>query len=407
MIPILHSEHLYKNTLKSLGLGPLPESNKCVVTEQRNGEFTCNLSYPAKGRMASELKPMRHIIASVSGGDRDYQAFQIVEVKKGTSGNIEVSAEHISYKLEDIPFFPPVLECNNVDALGAMQILKTNSVELLMFDFETQGFGAERNTFKFDIANNLSIRKALGGSEGSLLTHFNGEYFFDNFLVRLCKEREGNRGRKLLYGRELFDGEFEESVANTYTAVLPFAKKDDSYIVLPEKVMLSENTNKFVRKLYKVVDLSEKADSVESLRRACAQYIKRNNIGVPDLNLRLKYTDLKKIHRAQFPKLSFPSPRLCEVVKVGIPELDVDVEAKIVEIEWDSLRDEVISIELGTPKRGLSEALSTKGDEISSLKEDLQNKANKYLVSNNTGKRYEWRVIEQNGVVKPELVEVT
>lgn len=67
----------------------------------------------------------------------------------------------------------------------------------------------------------------------------------------------------------------------------------------------------------------------------------------------------------------------------------------------------MISIELGTPKRGLSEALSTKGDEISSLKEDLQNKANKYLVGNNTGKRYEWRVIEQNGVVKPELVEVT
>lgn len=162
-----------------------------------------------------------------------------------------------------------------------------------------------------------------------------------------------------------------------------------------------------MRKLYKVVDLSEKADSVESLRRACEQYIKRNNIGVPDLNLRLKYTDLKKIHRAQFPKLSFPSPRLCEVVKVGIPELDVDVEAKIVEIEWDSLRDEVISIKLGTPKRGLSEAISTKGDEISSLKEDLQNKANKYLVGNNTGKRYEWRVIEQNGVVKPELVEVT
>ena len=87
MIPILHSEHLYKNTMKSLGLGSLPESNKCIVIEQRNGEFTCNLSYPAKGRMASELKPMRHIIASVSG-DRDYQAFQIVEVKKGTSGNI-------------------------------------------------------------------------------------------------------------------------------------------------------------------------------------------------------------------------------------------------------------------------------------------------------------------------------
>ena len=34
MIPILPSEHLYKNTLKSLGLGSLPESNKCIVIEQ-------------------------------------------------------------------------------------------------------------------------------------------------------------------------------------------------------------------------------------------------------------------------------------------------------------------------------------------------------------------------------------
>ena len=63
---------------------------------------------------------------------------------------------------------------------------------------------------------------------------------------------------------------------------------------------------------------------------------------MPDLNLRLKYTDLKK---ATPVYCLFRHPRLCEVVKVGIPELDVDVEAKIVEIEWDSCCDEVISID--------------------------------------------------------------
>ena len=75
-------------------LGSLPDALSCKVTEERNGEFYCELTYPAGGKDADKIKVGNIITAKARmyGGD---QPFRIASIEKHLDGTMDVTAYHL------------------------------------------------------------------------------------------------------------------------------------------------------------------------------------------------------------------------------------------------------------------------------------------------------------------------
>ena len=82
--------------------GFLAEALTCVVTEERNGIFELELTYPVSGLMFPELCADR-LIKAKPNDTADCQHFRIYQISKPLNGIVTVSAEHISYTLSHYP----------------------------------------------------------------------------------------------------------------------------------------------------------------------------------------------------------------------------------------------------------------------------------------------------------------
>mgnify|MGYP006872347091 CR=1 FL=1 len=92
------------NTSK-IGLGVLSETISCSVTEELNGEFECELTYPTSGALFSEIL-LHRIIAVSPAYDEPPQPFRIYKITAPMNGSITIYAEHISYDLNKYAIAP-------------------------------------------------------------------------------------------------------------------------------------------------------------------------------------------------------------------------------------------------------------------------------------------------------------
>jgi len=220
LIPILLSGTMVK--------GFLADALTCVVTEERNGIYELSLTYPVTGALFSELAVDRFIKAKPSDTS-DLQLFRIYEITKPLNGVVTVNGEHISYALSHFPV-NNILVTGNA-ALVINTILSNANSNLATahgFSVATTGMSASK---KFEYAVG-SVRSALGGSDGSVLDVFGGEYEFDNYVIRLHKNRGTDTGVIVAYGKNLTDIEVTTSMENSYTHLFPYCKDDEENINL-------------------------------------------------------------------------------------------------------------------------------------------------------------------------------
>ena len=74
MKPILYPAG--ETQFRSNGLGRLAEATKCLVTEERNGQYELEMQYPVTGRHYQEIVEER-IIAAKHDDTDDVQPFRI------------------------------------------------------------------------------------------------------------------------------------------------------------------------------------------------------------------------------------------------------------------------------------------------------------------------------------------
>ena len=172
MIPIL----MQNDTV----VGFLADALSCVVTEERNGVFELSLTYPVTGKMFPEIAIDRFIKAKPND-TADLQLFRIYEVSKPMNGIVTVNAEHVSYALAHFPVIEASITGTATQAINELlsdvtyvydYFDKTNPFRAATTDMDTV------KTFQYKIG---TVRAALGGSEGSILDVFGGEYEFDNY----------------------------------------------------------------------------------------------------------------------------------------------------------------------------------------------------------------------------------
>ena len=357
MIPILFSEN--STAFTSNGIGRLSDAFSCNVVEERNGQYELQMSYPMTGQHYSDIT-IRSIIVVKPSANATLQAFRVYKVTKPINGKVTVFAQHISYDLSKNVAMPfSVTPAANTACNATLQGLKTNAVETCPFTFWT-----DVNTVAtYTQATPASIRQRLGGVEGSVLDQFGGEYEWDNFTVKLHKNRGTAKDITLRYGKNITDLEQEENIANTVTGVVPFwinTDKSDS-VVLPEKAVYAPNASAYSAHLTEPLDLSMEfrdKPTAQQLRDKATIYVNKTGFGLPKISIQVSFINLADTEEYR-DILPLQECSLCDTIKVQFERLGIDATAQIVKTDYDVLREKYNSIEVGSVKSSLATTINS------------------------------------------------
>lgn len=354
MNPVLYEST--ESTFETNGLGVLSDTISCQVVEERNGIFEITLEYPLTGIHYQEIK-QRRIIFVKPNPYEDPQPFRIYRITKPLSGKITVYAQHISYDLSGVPVSP----FSSSSVTGALSGLKTNAAVTNPFSFWTD----KTSTGDFAVTAPTSTRTLLGGSDGSILDVFGGEYKFDRWTVRLYNNRGKNSGVSIRYGKNLMDLQQDENISNVVTGIYPYWLSSEGELTeLPEKIVNAPGTYDFTR--ISAIDFSgdfEEAPTEEQLRDRANDYISSNNVGVPTVSITVEFQPLEQTEEYKDIAL-LERVNLCDTVNVEYSELGVSATAKCVKTTYDALKDKYISIELGDAKTNIADTIVQQQQEI-------------------------------------------
>lgn len=382
---------------ESNGLGSLFEATKCIVTEEANGSFELEMTYPIWGKRYKDIQA-RSLIVTKTKPFGSPQAFRVYAISKPMNGVVTYNAQHISYDLSGYPVTPFTAE----GCAGAMTELKNHSLEEHNFEFWTD----KETKGTFEVAVPMSTRSLLGGTEGSLLDIYKGDYEFDNFTVKLYEHRGVDRGVVIRYGKNMTDFNQEENIANVRTGIYPYWKGTDDeensvLIELPERIVNGEGTYNFVN--IEVHDFSSDFDeqpSADELRTYTEAWIKDNKIGVPKVSIEVSFVQLSQ--SVEYKDLALLEQiDLFDTVSVEFENLGVSAKAEVAKIEYNALTDRYEQITLGDIRSSISDSVVSNSQSITESENRVQSQLDK-AVTNATkwitnGKGYMVAVRDENG----------
>ena len=375
MIPILYAAS--ETDFTTNGIGLLTDAVSCTVTEERNGAYEATLVYPAKGHLAEYIAEDAIIKAKANDTDEP-QLFRIYKSGKQIGSNTTWNAEHISYELTGNP-----VERFNISGVNAEQALN-RLLAAAVFKHKYTAISDITTVNKTSIADVVSVRKALGGVEGSILDTWGGEYHFNNYRIELLKARGADNGVTIEYGKNLIDAKQERNIANIVTAIFPYAKytpegeENEVYISLKEKTLVHAGAADYAYKRCEIVDFSSEWESgtiiTEDMLRTKAEAYLEKISTEPDINITLSYAQLKKTKDYKNIQ-AMESVALCDTVTVRIDKLQIEATAKIVKAKYDSLKEHYDTMEIGSVRTNLTKQLTATQQEVTESIKKKQTRA--------------------------------
>ena len=415
MIPILYKADA--TNFASYGIGALPDTISCEVTEERNGAYECVFKYPVTGMNYSEIKRERIIKAKPSDTGSP-QAFRIYRVTTPINGIVKIYAQHISYDLAAIA--TPQWESTPITPQLAVEEVFDNALTPHRFTFQTDYTEAKA----FAVSKPKSLRAVLGGEEGSVLSLWGGEFEWDNFKVIHHQGRGHNNGVVIEYGKNLTKFEHDSDISDVYTDLLPYAVTEDedgdeTVITLAEQILQIGKTTLSQRKTL-IKDFTDSFDidaviTEDLLREKAQKYLENNPLGMETPTLTISFEALWKQpeYAAVLERVA-----LCDTVTVRHSELGISEHVKVIKTVYDTLAEKYVSITLGSAKASLLSTISDttqsvdnivqKVDRFPSLMQSAINSATKLITGqkggyvvlhgDETGQPYELLVLDSPNI---------
>lgn len=377
MIPILfYSEATAFNTN---GIGRLTDILSCTVTEERNGVYECEFTYPITGIRYDEIKQGRLIVCT-HDDKRDLQPFRIYRKSAPINGVVTFNARHISYDLANVILKP----FTATSVAAALAGFTTNAMSENRFTFWTDK-ATEAN---FKVEYPISVKAILGGMEGSILDIYGGgEYEWDKLTVRLYQDRGVDSGVTIRYGKNMTDIIHEIDTGDMYNAVVPYWRDSSSGTVIygdivggaistndtatwtdeSRTIMKDENGTAFEfeygRVLVVPMDLSTAfgegvTPTKTQLTNKAAQKLANGDQYLPKERIKVDFVQLWQTDEyanvAVLQRLS-----LCDTVSVYYPALGVNaVKQKVIRVVYNVLLDRYDSMELGAAKTSFASTIT-------------------------------------------------
>ena len=361
---------------KTNGLGRLNDCVELLVTEHLNGQYTATMKYPVSGIHFNEIELQGIIKLSANQFDEP-QLFRVVNVSKPLNGIVEYELNHITYDLS----YTSVAPFTSDYVRPTLVALWDNMTGGKSFSISTDINDSTHRTHKFKNEKPQSCRALFGGQEGSLIDIFGGEYHYDNLKIELLTHRGTDNGVKIKYGKNLTDITQDETNENVYTHVIPYVQDSNKNTIIGDTITLFNVAESKMRILN--LDLSDKFQgengeetkiTVKDVNREARYYVERNNLTEPRVSLDVSFLDLSQtVEYANIAPLETVS--LGDTVYVDYPTLGVSAKARVIEYEWDSLRERYNSVEIGDAKARLSTTIAEIDSKSDSYYSDLFDQA--------------------------------
>lgn len=337
------------------GIGILSDAISCKVIQELNGKYELEMKYPITGLHFENIL-RRSIIQAKADPVSELQPFRVYKITKPSSGVVTVKARPLAYDLKGIAVAPFAA----VGAASALAGLKENAVVECPFSFSTDK-GASG---AFKAATPAAIWSLLGGTEGSILDTYGGEYEFDRYSVKLWNRRGADRGVSIRYGKNLTSLEQDENCANCYTGIYPFwADAEGNLVQLSEKVVNAPGTFDYVKIL--PVDFSadfDEAPSEDALRTRSEKYISDNDIGTPTVSWKVEFVQLEQTEEYK-GKALLERVLLGDTVSVEFEQMGVSASARVVAVDYDCILERYNSATLGSVKANIADVIVQQAQE--------------------------------------------
>lgn len=359
------------------GLGVLADAVSCIVTEERNGAFELEMEYPVNGIHYAELA-LRRIILAAPNAAAVAQPFRIYKISRPMGGVVAVSASHISYDLSGVPVSP----FTATTAAEAFAGFSANAIIENSFTF-TSELATQGN---FSVTVPTSIRSLLGGTEGSIVDVYGGEYEFNRFNVILRAARGQNRGVSIRYGKNLTSLEQDENCESVYTGVLGYWSGESGPLVVGE---IAYAPGTYAVQSILVVDFTQDYETQPTsaqLTASAASYVSRNGVGVPSVSLSVSFVQLGQ--SAEYADIEpLEQVNLCDTVNVEFPALGVSATAKCVKTVYNVLTGRLDSVDIGEARGNIASTIAEQQQAIKDTPQQVLSEVGRItsMITGNTG----------------------
>ena len=257
------------------------------------------------------------------------------------------------------------------------------------------------------VAVPTSTRAVLGGTDGSILDTYHGEYEWDGFTVRLRSHRGQDNGVRIAYGKNLTDIQQDENIADLATGVIGYWAGSDGTLV-QTGVVDAPGTYNFDRVIS--VDFSsdfEEQPTTEQLTQRVQQYISDNNIGVPDVSISVSWVNLEQYSGYEGLSL-LERVSLGDTVTVEFPPLGVEATARVVKTVYDVLHDRYVSADIGSVQANIADTIAGQQQQLQQVpnKTEIQQIAQSIADAIMGAKGGSVRLLDTNGDGEPDTLYI-
>lgn len=352
MIPILYEQT--EKEFTSGGLGFLADCTSFKVTQERNGIFECEFTYPITGPLYDQIQE-RRIVYATHDDSGDPQPFDIYARSAPIDGLVTFYAHHISYRLSNSVVMP----FKATSIADAMLKIQANIVT----DRDDFTFWTDKTTSgDYEKKVPSIVRTTLGGEEGSLLDVYGrGDYEFDKFAVRLYQNKGRETDIEIRYGKNLTKIEHKIDDSESYNAIVPYwwNEENGALVTLPEGYISHDDGTAYVVAIpFPMNEYFETMPTVAAMRQKAQQLLDSSDAWVPSEDFEVNFVQLWKTEEYK-DYAPLQRVNLCDTVRVYYPELGVNaVRERVVKTVYNTLLDrydEITLNELPTTLTGLTQ----------------------------------------------------
>lgn len=335
---------------ENLGYGGITKAISCNVIEELNGTFELHMTMLVDDPVM-EFVQVGNIIVAQPNMTGNPQAFVIEEVTKEIHGEVTVYATHIAQ--HRTKFLPLGQVAGNALA-GAISALNNQALEENPFTFSTD----MTSFIGYSHMKPSSVREWMGGTEGSLLDIYGGEWEYNNFEVTMRSRRGKETDARVMYGLNMTDFTHDQDFAwnGSATGVFPYYFTEEGYTI--GDIQYSPHVNEFPYRKTVTVDFTDKFDQIPTkaeLNAYAQGWIARK--GLPAVTLECSFNQFDTNY-AQVNTL-----QIGDSVKVINALYGINYDSRIVAMNYDVLANTYRSITVGSLKQTMWGAIS---DQISS-----------------------------------------
>nr|DAP03563.1 MAG TPA: tail protein [Caudoviricetes sp.] len=375
---VIFSANEETNDYSTQGEGLLTDITFGKVTGGLTDATSLQMQYPING-VNAELIEENKILLTKINEFQDNQRMRITSVKKSLNGRMyDIKAEPIFNDIRR--YFVP--EAGNKEVVtnpqGAWNLLKAAAVPPVPSRFTYLSDLTSEGRFFIQSAN---VLEALGGTDGSLLDTFGGEYIRDNNTLHAYKQFGDKNVSYLTYGKNIEGLDMEVNIENIVIGIFPYVSRNvdgtDKLITLDEKILKYDTGDTFPNGRIEPVDFSENfeddvtptQDQIRALATTYMNQAVNSEKSKPLINVKVDFLELS--HYSEYYDFQqLVRIGLGDVVNIYYPPMNVDVESRVIKYEYDMVKGQYSKLELGKVKANFYTKLQ---DNIKDVEDQINN----------------------------------